>query len=94
MLDSDGPQSAKVPTIPLVRPVLTVAEVARELGCSKAHVHNIINGKVRGTLPLPSLTLGRRRLVRRTSLDEWIRSIEQCYDPIRPGFIAKTHGKD
>ena len=62
--------------------VLTVAEVAVLLRCSKAHVHNLINGKVHGTRPLPSLRLGRRRLVRRTSLDKWIETSEQCYDPI------------
>ena len=65
--------------------VLTVSEVARELRCSKAHVHNLINAKVHGARPLPSLRLGRRRLVRRTSLDEWIRTNEQCYDPIIAG---------
>jgi excisionase family DNA binding protein len=57
--------------------VLTVSEVARELRCSKAHVHNLINGKVRGARPLPSLRLGRRRLVRRSGLDEWIAANEQ-----------------
>jgi excisionase family DNA binding protein len=63
-------------------PVLTVTEVAEELRCSKAHVHNLINGKVRGAHPLPSLPVGRRRLVRRSSLDEWIKANERCYDPI------------
>lgn len=52
--------------------VLTVSEVATELRCSKAHVHNLINGKVTGVPPLPSLFLGRRRLVRRESLQLWI----------------------
>jgi excisionase family DNA binding protein len=56
--------------------VLTAAEVARELRCSKAHVHNLINGKVDGARPLPSLWLGRRRLVRRSSLDQWIAANE------------------
>ena len=54
----------------------TASEVARELRCSKAHVHNLINGKVHGTLPLPTVTLGRRRLVRRVSLDQWLRANE------------------
>jgi excisionase family DNA binding protein len=62
--------------------VLTVAEVARELRCSKAHAHNLINGKVRGAKPLPCVKIGRRCLVRRSSLDEWIKASEQCYDPI------------
>lgn len=62
--------------------VLTVPEVAHELRCSKAHVHNLLNGKVRGAHPLPSVRMGRRRLVRRSTLDEWIAASERCYDPI------------
>ena len=56
--------------------VLTVIEAARELRCSKAHVHHLINGKVPGVRPLPSLWLGRRRLILRASFEEWLRSAE------------------
>jgi len=62
--------------------VMTVPEVAQALRCSKALVHNLINGHVRAAKPLPSVRIGRRRLVRRSSLDEWIKANEQCYDPI------------
>lgn len=58
--------------------VLTVIEVARELRCSKAHVHNLINGKVRGIDPLPSIGLGRRRLVRKESLRAWMEANERA----------------
>ena len=51
--------------------ILTVGDVARELRCSKAHVYNVINGKVKNVSPLPSLTIGRRKLVRRSTLEEW-----------------------
>ena len=57
--------------------VLTVIEVAAELRCSKAHIHHLIAGKVRGVRPLPSLWLGRRRLILRASFDEWMRANEQ-----------------
>ena len=57
--------------------ILTASEVARELRCSKAHVHNLINGKVNGAGPLPAIALGRRRLVRRTSLNDWVRANER-----------------
>ena len=57
--------------------VLTVIEVSAILRCSKAHVHNLINGKVQGVSPLPSLRLGRRRLVRRESLQQWIAQNER-----------------
>ena len=56
--------------------VLTVAEAARELRCSKAHVHHLIAGQVAGVRPLPSLWLGRRRLILRASFEEWLRATE------------------
>ena len=52
--------------------LLTLAEVARLLQCSKAHVSNAVAGRVRGCAPIPSVSLGRRKLVRRESLAEWI----------------------
>ena len=57
--------------------VLTVEEVAAELRCSKAHVYNIIAGKVEGVPPLPVLSLGRRKLVRRETLEDWQRRTER-----------------
>jgi excisionase family DNA binding protein len=51
--------------------VLTVKEVAAELRCSKAHVYNAIGGKISGTTPLPSISIGRRRLIRRRTLEKW-----------------------
>jgi excisionase family DNA binding protein len=62
--------------------VLTVTEVAQELRCSKAHVHNLINGKVHGVRAMPSLCLGRRRLVRRESLHSWIEDNERFADAV------------
>jgi hypothetical protein len=60
----------------VLSPLLTVVEVARELRCSKAYVHHLIAGTVRGVRPLPSLWLGRRRLVLRTSLNAWMQTQE------------------
>lgn len=51
--------------------ILTVAEVAAELRCSKAHVYNAIAGKVEGVCPLPAISMGRRKLVRRGALEQW-----------------------
>jgi hypothetical protein len=44
--------------------VLNISEVATDLRCSKAHVYNLINGAVRGVLPLRAMSMGRRKLVR------------------------------
>jgi excisionase family DNA binding protein len=51
--------------------VMTIPEVAAELRCSKAHVYNAINGRVKGVSSLPAIVMGRRKLVRRSTLDRW-----------------------
>jgi excisionase family DNA binding protein len=57
--------------------VLTIREVACELRCSKAHVYNLIKGRVSGVSPLPAIRMGRRLLVRRSSLERWKRLNER-----------------
>jgi excisionase family DNA binding protein len=52
--------------------LLTISEVAKLLHCSKAHVSHALAGRVRGCTPIPSVSLGRRKLVRRESLLQWI----------------------
>jgi excisionase family DNA binding protein len=56
--------------------ILTVAEAAHELRCSKAHVHNVIHGKVPDLPPLPVLRIGRRVLIRHEALKAWMLSVE------------------
>lgn len=59
--------------------VLTIKEAAELLRCSKAHVQNLLAGKVKGTPPLPFIPLGRRKLIRRDSLVRWMQKAEdQC----------------
>jgi hypothetical protein len=57
-------------------PILILPEIARFLRCSKAHASNIINGKVPGLPPLPAARIGRRVVVRRDALLEWLKSVE------------------
>jgi hypothetical protein len=52
-------------------PLLTLLETANDLRCSKAHISNLINGKVSGVPVLPTIALGRRKLVRRSTLEHW-----------------------
>jgi hypothetical protein len=59
-----------------LRPLLTIAEVARALRCSRTHLCNILAGKVRGLPPLPVLRLGRRLLIRYDALMLWVLSLD------------------
>ena len=52
--------------------LLTLADVAELLHCSKAHVCNMVAGRVNGCPAIPSVSLGRRKLVRREALQSWI----------------------
>jgi excisionase family DNA binding protein len=67
--------AGRVPMIP------TIGEVADLLRCSKAHVQNLLSGRVAGAEPLPFIPLGRRKLIRRECLFQWMERAEaanQC----------------
>ena len=90
-VDADAAASLRT-----VNSVLTLAEVASELRCSKAHMSHIVNGKVAGLPPLPVARIGRRVLIRREALLKWLWTVEG-----RDGIMAsdlnsslKTHGKE
>jgi hypothetical protein len=51
--------------------ILTIADVAADLRCSRAHAAKLILGTVRGVSPLPAISIGRRKLVRRSTLEAW-----------------------
>jgi excisionase family DNA binding protein len=59
-------------------PILTAGEVAADLRCSRAHVHKLINGAVAGVPPLPAIRMGRRVVVRRSTLERWKAQVENA----------------
>jgi hypothetical protein len=63
--------------------LLTLADVAELLHCSKAHVCKAVAGRVPGCPPIPAVSLGRRKLVRRASLLSWIERNEQSATPAK-----------
>ena len=71
--------------------ILTVTEVALRLRCSKAHVCNAINGKVKGVTPLPAISMGRRKLIRRATLAAWLRQNDPSH---RDAMIRPSHQID
>ena len=73
--------------------LLTMAEVAKLLHCSKAHISNAVAGRIRGCRPIPVLALGRRKLVRRETLMTWIEQNENAGGTIQesPERGARKH---
>jgi hypothetical protein len=63
--------------------LLTLAAVAKLLHCSKAHVSNVVAGRVPGCPPIPAVCLGRRKLVRREALRSWLEHNEHAAIPAK-----------
>lgn len=61
-----------------VSKVLNLAEAAALVRCSRAHLSNIVNGKIRGIPRLPAVRIGRRVLFRRESLELWLQQVESA----------------
>jgi len=73
--------------------LLTLSEVATLLHCSKAHISNAVAGRLAGCPPIPAVSLGRRKLVRRAALLEWIERNERAaHDNLSPGKRARLAG--
>jgi excisionase family DNA binding protein len=52
--------------------IMSLMQAAEYLQVSKAHLSNVINGKVRGVTPIRSVRVGRRILIKREWLDHWL----------------------
>ncbi len=52
--------------------VLSLSDAAAYLHVSKAHLSKVINGKVPGVKPVRSFRMGRRILIKREWIDEWL----------------------
>ena len=63
--------------------LLTLADAAKLLRCSKAHVGKAVAGRIPDCPPIPAVSLGRRKLIRRASLLLWIETNEQAAIPVK-----------
>jgi excisionase family DNA binding protein len=52
--------------------ILTINDVAAILRCSRTHVSRGLAGKVSGLPRLAHIAMGRRKLVRREWLEQWM----------------------
>ena len=52
--------------------ILTIEEVADLLRCSKTHVQNALDGKLVGVQRLTHLPMGRRKVIMKEWLKEWL----------------------
>lgn len=71
--------------------MLTLSQVAAQLRCSKAHLSNVINGKLLCVPPLPVVRIGRRVLIRPETLQTWLSQLEERgFEMLRMAGLAST----
>jgi hypothetical protein len=73
--------------------LLSLADVAELLHCSKSHVCKAVAGRVRGCPAIPSVSLGRRKLVRRLSLLAWLETNEKALASVTMAVPERGAGK-
>ena len=57
--------------------MLSLKQAADYLQVSKAHLSNVINGKVSGVPRARSFRVGRRVLIKREWIDDWLETANQ-----------------
>ena len=61
--------------------VLTIRDAAKMLRCTESHFRNLLSGRVAGLPRLPHIRLGRSRVVRRSTLMNWLEQAESKLSP-------------
>lgn len=59
------------------REIMDIRAAANYLGVSRSHLSHILAGKVPGVPAIPYVRAGRRALMRRTVIDQWVLEQEQ-----------------
>lgn len=59
------------------REIMDIKAAASYLGVSRSHLSHLLAGKVRGVPAIPHVRAGRRALIRRAVIDQWILAQEQ-----------------
>ncbi len=57
--------------------VMNLRQAAAYLQVSRAHLSNVIQGKVFGVPPVRCFRVGRRVLIKREWIDEWLETADQ-----------------
>jgi excisionase family DNA binding protein len=57
--------------------IMSMNEAAEYIGVSRSHLSHILAGKVAGVPPIAHVRAGRRNLIRRAAIDQWLSDLEQ-----------------
>ncbi|MBX9603035.1 MAG: helix-turn-helix domain-containing protein [Bryobacteraceae bacterium] len=67
------------PSVPAPQEILDIKAAANYLGVSRSHFSHMLAGKIPGLPAIPHVRAGRRALIRRTVIDDWL--LQQEHGP-------------
>ena len=67
------------PSVPLPQEILDIKAAANYLGVSRSHLSHMLAGKIPGLPAIPHVRAGRRALIRRAVIDDWL--LQQEHGP-------------
>jgi excisionase family DNA binding protein len=65
------------PSLPTHQEILDIKAAANYLGVSRSHLSHMLAGKIPGLPAIPHVRAGRRALIRRAVIDDWLLQQEQ-----------------
>lgn len=63
--------------------LLTTAEAATELRCTSRHIQRLINGEVKSMPRLPHVRVGRKFLIRRETMTQYLVDYEKSCSSVQ-----------
>jgi excisionase family DNA binding protein len=67
------------PSLPTHQEILDIKAAANYLGVSRSHLSHMLAGKIPGLPAIPHVRAGRRALIRRAVIDDWL--LQQEHGP-------------
>lgn len=67
------------PSLPAHQEILDIKAAANYLGVSRSHLSHMLAGKIPGLPAIPHVRAGRRALIRRAVIDDWL--LQQEHGP-------------
>ncbi len=78
-ISANRPSAGSKPSVPAHQEILDIKAAANYLGVSRSHLSHMLAGKIPGLPAIPHVRAGRRALIRRAVIDDWL--LQQEHGP-------------
>ena len=79
LMSANRANNGSKPSAPTPQEILDIKAAANYLGVSRSHLSHMLAGKIPGLPAIPHVRAGRRALIRRAVIDDWL--LQQEHGP-------------